>query len=129
MKSHPSAAEVYEAVRKRLPKISMGTVYRNLQLLSESGQVQALRVCSPQRRFDDNPEKHYHVHCTQCGRLEDVAVESLEVLENSIARKTHYIIEGHLLEFFGVCPECRGVKQPCGKRPPKSRKTRGTQRN
>ena len=60
---HPSADEIYMMVRERLPRISLGTVYRNLEVLSESGFIQKLELGGTIKRFDWNPEKHYHIRC------------------------------------------------------------------
>ncbi|HNT35247.1 MAG TPA: transcriptional repressor [bacterium] len=107
LKSHPSASEVYEAVKKRLPKISMGTVYRNLQRLSSCGEIRALSPVGSSKRFDDNPDDHYHVRCMCCGRLVDVCLDSLDDMEESVSDTTQFMVEGHFLEFYGVCPCCR----------------------
>jgi Fur family ferric uptake transcriptional regulator len=69
--THPSADEVYETVRKRLPRISLGTVYRNLEILSELGEIQKLELGGDLKRFDRKPNKHYHIRCMNCGRVDD----------------------------------------------------------
>lgn len=114
LKSHPSAYEVYEAVRKRLPKISMGTVYRNLQRLAETGTVKSLQPSSSQRRYDENPNDHYHVRCQKCGCLVDVWLEPLKGMEKKVSQMTRFSIEGHFLEFYGVCPCCRSAESKSG---------------
>ena len=68
--THPSADEVYEMVRKRLPRISLGTVYRNLEILSESGDIQKLEPGCTLKRFDGNPSEHSHIRCIRCDRIE-----------------------------------------------------------
>ena len=69
---HPTADEVYQVVRKRLPRISLGTVYRNLDVLSESGEISRLDRCGAQYRFDGDLEQHYHIRCSSCGRVDDI---------------------------------------------------------
>ena len=69
--THPSADEVYEMVRKRIPRISLGTVYRNLEILSERGDIQKLELGCTLKRFDGVPENHYHIRCVDCGRVVD----------------------------------------------------------
>ena len=64
--SHPTADEVYHVVRKRLPKVSLATVYRNLEQLSEDGQIKRLDMCGQQRRFDPVAQDHYHMRCNVC---------------------------------------------------------------
>lgn len=107
-RTHPTASEVYELVRRRLPRISLGTVYRNLELLSEQGLVRKLELGNSQRRFDAVTENHYHVRCVKCGRIEDAPIEPVMTLENAVRGATDYEIIGHRLEFMGLCPACRG---------------------
>jgi Fe2+ or Zn2+ uptake regulation protein len=108
--SHPTADEIYARVRKRLPRISMGTVYRNLDILSSYGLIHRLEPGLPQMRFDPVTHDHYHITCTQCGKIEDAPIESsdnaLENLENALGRLTKHGIFGHKLEFVGLCREC-----------------------
>ncbi|MGE5838461.1 MAG: Fur family transcriptional regulator [Deltaproteobacteria bacterium] len=107
---HPTADEIYERVRKRLPRISMGTVYRNLDILSSSGLIHKLEPGLPQMRFDSVTHDHYHVTCMQCGKIEDASMETsddaLQNLENALGRLTKHGIFGHKLEFVGLCKEC-----------------------
>lgn len=104
--SHPSADEVYEMVRKRLPRISLGTVYRNLEILSERGEIQKLELGGDLKRFDRNPIKHYHIRCMRCGRVDDAPIAPLNQIENELYGATVYTIIGHRLEFEGLCPQC-----------------------
>jgi Fur family ferric uptake transcriptional regulator len=107
VRSHPTADELYELVRKRLPKISLGTVYRNLEMMSEQGAIRELRLAGRKRRFDASMEDHYHIRCIRCGRLDDIFVELPPSIEDNIRKETHYKITGHRLKFTGICPECR----------------------
>ncbi|WP_457572020.1 Fur family transcriptional regulator [Desulfovulcanus sp.] len=107
--THPTADEVYDMVRKNLPKISLGTVYRNLEILSEMGLIQKLEIAGQQKRFDGNPEPHYHIRCIDCGRVCDVDFE----LDIDIKQKTisGFLVQGYRVEFFGICPDCQaGVR-------------------
>jgi Fur family ferric uptake transcriptional regulator len=105
--SHPTADEVYEMVRRRLPRVSLGTVYRNLEMLSERGMIQRLDVGGTRRRYDGNVGDHYHVRCVSCGRVEDVSVEPAAGVENAVRGVSDYEILGHRLEFIGLCPQCK----------------------
>jgi Fur family ferric uptake transcriptional regulator len=108
MKSHPTADEIYERVRKRLPRISLGTVYRNLETLSRSRHILKLELGGSQKQFDINaPNAHYHVRCTECGRLDDVAGEYLPDIENIFQDRSDYEITGHQLVLTGFCPRCK----------------------
>jgi Fur family ferric uptake transcriptional regulator len=104
--AHPSAEEVYDLVRKRLPRISLGTVYRNLEKLSELGEISKLTFGGAINRFDPDPEEHYHIRCSLCDRVEDAPMAQLERIEEHLSRKTEFKIIGHRLEFYGLCPEC-----------------------
>jgi len=104
--THPSADEVYEMVRKRLPRISLGTVYRNLEILSEKGENQKLELGCTLKRFDGIAENHYHIRCLQCDRVVD-APEDVDVAVNhDLKNTTKFKIVGHKLEFIGICPDC-----------------------
>lgn len=94
-------------VRSRLPRISLGTVYRNLETLSRLGMIQKLELGGMQKRFDGNTHDHYHVRCLTCGRIEDVPMKPQRLLEKSVEAVTDYKIIGHRLEFIGLCVACR----------------------
>lgn len=111
LESHPSADEVYEMARRRLPRISLGTVYRNLEILSEYGMIGKLELGGTQKRFDGNVRNHYHVRCIRCGSIKDVPMEPLTIIENTLNELTDYEIIGSRLEFIGVCPRCRKEAQ------------------
>jgi len=105
--THPTADQIYEMARCRLPRISLGTVYRNLEILSQYGMIQKLELGASQKRFDGNPKNHYHVRCMRCGRIEDVRMEPLTTIENVIREKSNYEIIGSRVEFIGICPQCK----------------------
>jgi len=103
---HPTADEVFVQVRRRLPRISLGTVYRTLDLLSERGLIRRLEFGGGQRRFDGKLEEHYHIRCLGCGRLEDVDQASLQL--GRVPTRLHgYVITGLRLELVGLCPACQ----------------------
>jgi Fur family ferric uptake transcriptional regulator len=104
--THPSADEVYTRVRSFLPRISLGTVYRNLEILSEMGKIQKLELSGSLKRFDWNPKKHYHIRCVRCDRVDDTPLAPLNQLEDELYEATVFQIIGHNLEFTGLCPEC-----------------------
>ena len=104
--NHPSADEIYEFVRKRLPRISLGTVYRNLEILSESGDIQKLEPGCSLKRFDGNPSEHCHIRCVRCDRIADAPmIPDLEIDLERVNSNDFEII-GHRLEFLGLCPLC-----------------------
>ncbi len=105
--SHPTADELYQMVRKRLPKISLGTVYRNLEILSDCGIIQKLDIGGTQKRFDGNASTHYHVRCSRCGRVDDLSIPPDFNVEKTASRLTRFKILRHRLEFTGLCPDCQ----------------------
>ncbi|UCD91394.1 MAG: transcriptional repressor [Desulfobacterales bacterium] len=105
-KTHPSADEIYEIVKQKLPRISLGTVYRNLEVLSELGMIQVLELSGSLKRFDWDPNKHYHIRCIRCDRVENAPIAPMRQLENDLYESTVFEIVGHNLEFTGLCPRC-----------------------
>ena len=107
-RSHPTADQVYEAVRREIPNISKGTVYRNLKVLQETGAVTELSLGGDLSRFEYTLGNHYHFRCGQCGRVTDVD-EPVDVeLNRKVAEKTGFQIASHQLEFRGLCRDCCG---------------------
>ncbi|MEW6672019.1 MAG: transcriptional repressor [Thermodesulfobacteriota bacterium] len=106
VKTHPSADELYEKVKKRLPRISLGTVYRNLEILTRLGEIQHVEIGGAMKRFDGNPRNHYHIRCLGCARVDDLAIDPLKQVEDALSGRTDYRITGHRLEFVGLCRKC-----------------------
>ncbi len=104
--SHPDAAQVYGEVRKIIPKISLGTVYRTLSLLREAGLVSEVKPRGSVSHYDARTGVHYHVTCTRCGHITDVTIDVGEDLEEEAASATGFVITGHSLDFYGLCPDC-----------------------
>ncbi|UCD74326.1 MAG: transcriptional repressor [Phycisphaerales bacterium] len=105
--SHPTATDLYDIVRRRLPRISLGTVYRNLDQLAEAGMIRRLEAGGGQARFDGNIEPHHHVRCIHCGRVGDVHDVPTLPGAGDVAAADGYEIISCRVEFLGVCPECR----------------------
>lgn len=108
--THPSADEIYHRVRRQLPRISLGTVYRNLEILSDLGTIQKLELGGTQKRFDGNPSRHYHIRCTCCDRVVDAPMDWMPDMERRLEGTSGYRVLGHRLEFLGLCPAC--VRHP-----------------
>jgi Fur family ferric uptake transcriptional regulator len=104
--SHPTADELYQIVRRRLPKVSIATVYRNLEILCSEGVAQKMDIPGTQRRFDGETNNHYHVRCVACGRVEDVDFDPIPKIEQTIRNRSKYKVLSHRLEFIGLCPDC-----------------------
>lgn len=105
VQTHPTADELYGMVRRRLPRISLGTVYRNLDLLAEAGDILKLESAGSQKRFDGNVAPHQHVRCIRCGRVGDVP-EPVRVPDFSAVRAPGFIVLSGRVEFEGVCEVC-----------------------
>jgi len=105
--SHPTAAELHEIVRQRLPKISLGTVYRNLDLLAGQGLIRKLEISGSEKRYDGTAEEHYHVRCVVCQRIDDLYDLPADFGDDDYANLNGYEIIGHHLEFVGICPDCK----------------------
>jgi len=114
VKYHPTADDIYRTVRRRLPRISLGTVYRNLDLLSRAGLIQRLEVGGTQKRFDGDLEAHCHRRCVGYGRVEDVWLGEVAAISRVIKEMTDYEVISHRIEFIGYCRDCRGRTRRTG---------------
>ncbi len=104
---HPTADWIYEQVKKEIPNISLGTVYRNLNVLDEMGEIMVLDYGSSYSRYDGNPENHYHFKCENCGQVFDIDHEVIDNLNKKLDENTPFKVSHHRLEFYGLCPECQ----------------------
>ena len=104
--THPSSDEIYEMVRKRLPRVSLGTIYRNLEILSENGEIQKLELGCTLKRFDGIAKNHYHIRCIHCDRVVDAPGDFDVAVNHDLKNATDFKIIGHKLELIGICPEC-----------------------
>lgn len=105
-KSHPTADWVYEKVKKKIPNISLGTVYRNLNILKGQGEIMELSFGKGFSRFDGNASSHYHFTCEHCGRILDVETPQFSGMEGEITKQLGVRVHSHRLEFYGSCPDC-----------------------
>lgn len=102
---HPTADDIYLAVREKDEHISRGTVYRNLNLLAGEGEIQAVHVRGGDR-FDLRCDRHAHVICRECGEVMDAPLPYHEDLDEQLAEKTGFAVSGHVTTFLGLCPAC-----------------------
>jgi Fe2+ or Zn2+ uptake regulation protein len=105
-KNHLTADELYERVKKFMPRISLATVYRNLEILSELGMIRKLEISGRQKRFDSELEDHDHIYCVQCHRIENLDIGEKQV-DLAVVDTKGYAITGRRLEVNGVCPRCQ----------------------
>jgi Fe2+ or Zn2+ uptake regulation protein len=118
--AHPTAEAVHQMVRRRLPRVSLGTVYRNLRLLVALGLVKELP--RPHARFDGNLSDHHHFTCLACGRIADVDGPLTEphsrALMSRVASSGGFSVTHHRIEFYGRCAACRRKRAGRARRPP-----------
>lgn len=103
---HPTAETVYMDIKEDFPNISLGTVYRNLSLLSELGEIQKISTGIGPDRFDGNTKPHCHFQCRVCYNVLDIPFDYPEVLNSHASKNFPGIIEGNSIQFFGLCPDC-----------------------
>lgn len=101
---HPTANQVYEGVRKVMPNISLGTVYRNLASLVENGEILSVSVGDGFEHFDGDKSFHLHLHCKQCGAIIDARVKKDKI--NDIADFDGFVPENSVCVVYGLCKNC-----------------------
>lgn len=104
-KTHPTAEWVYLKLKEEMPELSLGTVYRNLEQLTESGEL--LKLPGDTARYDGNTKAHHHVICDTCKRVFDLPISFDENLASSLAKGTDFVIKSYTIDFHGICPECQ----------------------
>ena len=104
--THPTAEDIHDRVRAHLPSISLGTVYRNLELLARSGQAVMLEHAGSRLRFDGNTMPHRHVRCAVCGRVADVEGLPADMPPPEGASAGGFSILSMRVEYVGLCDEC-----------------------
>jgi len=105
--THPTADELFHRVRDRLPNISLGTVYRNLDVLVRNRQARRIENGGGQCRFDGDMDRHYHIRCVVCGRVDDVAGPAPGGAMAPHVDAPGYEVTGFRLEYEGICASCR----------------------
>lgn len=105
--SHPTADEIYRALEPRFPNMSVATVYNNLRVFKKAGLVRELTYGDASSRFDGNTLDHYHVICTECGKIRDFNHPSLYSVEREAAEETGFQIRSHRMEVYGICQDCQ----------------------
>lgn len=107
VKTHPTANDLHGMVRKRLPRIGLGTVYRNLEFMSNKGMIRKLEVGGTHKRFDAITKPHYHIRCTCCGKVEDIGIAITDDIVEMATKGSSYQITGYNIEFTGACLDCQ----------------------
>jgi len=105
--SHPAVEEVFEALRKKLARISKATVYRNLKFLAEKGLIQEVNIKGVSR-FEPNLDPHHHAICRDCGKIMDFESKELTEYSLEIAKKIKEMdVKSSSTNFYGICKECK----------------------
>lgn len=104
--THPTASWVYDELKKEFNNLSMGTVYRNINILIEQNLVKKIESGSSFDRFDANVSPHYHFVCHQCSSIYDLPLPLLADLEEQVRHSTNHKIETHEIKFYGTCETC-----------------------
>ncbi|MCB0342667.1 MAG: transcriptional repressor [Pseudobdellovibrionaceae bacterium] len=107
-RAHVTAQEVYELIHEAHPEIGFATVYRFLRNLTEKGFVTEVRMGGLPARYELTPKQHHdHLTCERCGRIVEFENRQIESLQTQVARENGFILTGHVLELYGICPSCQ----------------------
>ena len=102
---HLSVDELYDAIKKKFPSISLATVYKNINAMMEKNFIQEVKIPNQKSRYELTKEPHSHVVCQDCGKVEDLELD-LNSITNEAIKRTNYKISSDALIFSGVCPDC-----------------------
>lgn len=105
MHNHPTAEEIYEAAGKESPGLSLGTVYRNLNVLADAGMIRRVSIPGKADRFDHTLQQHSHRYCTVCGGVDDISLNDAAIME--IVKRGDDTAQDYSLVVFGTCEQCR----------------------
>ncbi len=103
---HPSAETIYAELKPQYPHLSLGTVYRNLMLLKNLGEIQSIDIGDGITHFDYDIMPHAHFLCTRCGRISDIKVRDIERIRNSFAQNFAGRINTCSVNLTGLCHDC-----------------------
>jgi Fur family peroxide stress response transcriptional regulator len=106
-RDHPSAKRIYDEVKKVHPTVSLATVYKTLQILSEQGLIQELDLPESQARFDSYVEPHINLVCLQCGNIQDFDDSAAREMVERVAAKAEFTRTGQRIDIYGICKTCR----------------------
>ena len=106
LRCHPTAEEVYQAVHAKHPAVSKGTVYRNLHLLAQLGEIRCVAMPSGADRFDCRTTPHCHIRCESCGGVFDAEMENPDAIGRQAQFPQGFVLHGCDIVFRGICPDC-----------------------
>lgn len=104
---HPTAEKLYNEIKEEYPKMSLGTVYRNLMFLNEIGEIQAVEVGDGITHFDPNPQPHAHFYCKKCHQVSDVHIEDYNKIKALFSGQTKNEIDRCNVFLEGTCEFCQ----------------------
>lgn len=104
---HPTANMVYEQLKTDMPRLSLGTVYRNLNQLADAGRLKKIPLSDGSCRFDKTREAHSHIVCEICGAVADVHLPSFQAFEQAIQEETDFSLRSYDVVLRGVCRRCK----------------------
>ena len=107
-KSHPTASDIYDKMKVDFPNLSLGTVYRNLNILIQQKKILKLDFGSTFDHYDGNCEYHSHFICNRCHKIYDIEYDTDNVIK--INEMTNHIVEGYQIKYYGICEECLNLK-------------------
>jgi Fur family peroxide stress response transcriptional regulator len=111
-RGHPSVDAIYAQVKPNFPTTSLATIYKNVTVLKEIGQVLELGFSDDSNRYDGNkPFDHPHLVCVRCKKIVDPDVAALKDMTQELMRETGFTITRHRLDFFGICPDCQAKQE------------------
>jgi Fur family peroxide stress response transcriptional regulator len=103
---HPTASWIYDKLKSEFPDLSLGTIYRNLNILMEQGLIRKIDFGSTFDRYDANTSQHYHFICERCGSISDLEIPIDDELNKRAELNTKYKVNRHRIEFYGLCDRC-----------------------
>ena len=107
---HMNVEEIYEQIKSSYPSISLATIYKNVNALCEANILREIKAPKDKQRYELSSDKHLHVYCESCGKLEDIKLET-GYLENDCGTKTGYDVYDISAVLIGVCPTCKITKE------------------
>lgn len=106
-KTHPTASWIYDKLKIEFPRLSLGTVYRNLNILTQQGLINKIDCGSTFDRYEARNHPHYHFICEQCDSIFDLNTPVMKNLNNRVSELENITIKRHMIEFFGLCEKCK----------------------
>jgi len=105
--NHPTANDIYQDVINKFPKISLATVYKNLNKLTKQKMIQEIYIRNEPNRFDKNPFTHYHMICSSCGDVKDLSYPVLYEIESFVSDLYNFLVSDHVFNLYGICEKCQ----------------------